>query len=70
MKEISKDELINVLKEVLSKEDVDDTYVRNFLSYTTIDHSYIKEIDKLLLIYRFGSRKAKKIAVDEKLSMS
>jgi hypothetical protein len=69
MKEVSKDELEAVLKEVLSTEDVDEKYIRDFLNYSTIENSAIMQMDKLLLIQNYGSKKAKKIAVDEKLKM-
>ena len=70
MKEISKDELEEVLKEVLSKEDVEEKYVRDFLNCSTIDkNSDIMPMDKIMFIYKYGSKKAKKIAVDEKLKM-
>ena len=67
---ISKDELEEVLKEVLQNEDIEEKYVRDFLSCSMIDrNSNNFEIDKILFIYKYGSKKAKKIAVDEKLKM-
>ncbi|MFA9377640.1 MAG: hypothetical protein ACERKZ_12895, partial [Lachnotalea sp.] len=69
MKEISKDELEKVLKEVLAREEVEEQYIRDFLNYNTIDQSIINSIDKMDFIYRYGSKRAKKIAVDEKLKM-
>jgi hypothetical protein len=70
MKEIAKDELEQVLKEALSNEDVEEKYVRDYLNYSTIDkNSDIVPMDKLMFIYKYGSKKAKKIAVDEKLKM-
>jgi hypothetical protein len=68
-KEISRADFEAVLKEVLSKEDVAEKYVRDFINYNTMDQFDMKPIDKILLIHEFGSRKAKKIAVDEKLKM-
>ena len=63
-----KDDVIEVLKEVLSKDDVDEKYVRDFLKCNSIDKYSDKiDIDKILFIYKYGSKKAKKIAVDEKL---
>ena len=69
-REISKEDLEEVLKEVLSKEDVEEKYVRDFLNCSMIDrNSKNFEIDKIMFIYKYGSKKARKIAVDEKLKM-
>ena len=68
VKEVSKEELEDVLKEVLSKEDVEEKYVRDFLNCSTIErHEMLR--DKVLFIQRYGSKKTKKIAVDERLKM-
>ena len=68
VRKIEKDDVIEVLKEVLSKDDVDEKYVRDFLKCNSIDKYSDKiDIDKILFIYKYGSKKAKKIAVDEKL---
>ena len=70
MKEISTDELQQVLQKELAKETVEEKYVRDFLNYSTIDKkSPIMAIDRLLLIDQYGSRTAKRIAVDEKLKL-
>ncbi len=70
MKEISKDELEQTLKESLSNEDVEEKYVRDYLNCSNIDkNSDIMPIDKIMFIYKYGSKKAKKIAVDQKLKM-
>ena len=70
MKEISKDEVEKVLKEALSNEDVEEKYVREYLNYSRIDkNSDMMPMDKIMFIYKYGSKKAKKIAVDEKLKM-
>ena len=54
----------------LTKEDVEEKYVRDFLSCSIIDrNSNSIKIDKVMFIYKYGSKKAKKIAVDEKLKM-
>ena len=54
----------------MSNEAVEEQYVRDFLNCSTIDkHSDIIPIDKLMFIYKHGSKKAKKIAVDEKLKL-
>ena len=59
-----------ILKEVLSKEDVKEKYVRDFLNCSMIDkNSDIVQMDKIIFIYKYGSKKAKKIAVDERLKM-
>ena len=45
-------------------------YVRDFLNCSIIDrNSEIIDIDKIMFIYKYGSKKAKRIAVDEKLKM-
>ena len=54
-----------------AKDDVDEKYVRDFLKCNSIDKYSDKiDIDKILFIYKYGSKKAKKIAVDEKLRTS
>ncbi len=69
-KEISKEELEEVLKQVLSKEDVEEKYIRDFLNCKTIDkNNDTISMDKIMFIYKYGSKTAKKIAVDEKLKM-
>ncbi|MGM9536537.1 MAG: hypothetical protein ACI3VR_14830, partial [Intestinibacter sp.] len=69
-KEIGIDEIEEVLKEVISKEDVEEKYIRDFLNCGIIDrNSDAIPIDKIMFIYKYGSKKAKKIAVDEKLKM-
>ena len=66
--QITKEELEGVLKEVLSNEEVEEKYVRDFLNCSTIDKYCSRQhMDKMLLIYQYGSKTAKKIAVDEKL---
>lgn len=70
LNEISHEELEEIFKEVLSKDDVDEKYVRDFLNCSIIDrNSEIIDIDKIMFIYKYGSKKAKRIAVDEKLKM-
>ena len=69
-KEINKVDVKEILKEVLSKEDVKEKYVRDFLNCSLIDkNSDIVQMDKIMFIYKYGSKKAKKIAVDERLKM-
>ncbi len=47
LNEISHDELEEILKEVLSKDDVDEKYVRDFLNCSIIDRNSDKiDIDK------------------------
>ena len=54
----------------ITKEEVEEKYVRDFLNCSMIDrNSKNFEIDKIMLIYKYGSKKARKIAVDEKLKM-
>ena len=70
LNEISHEELEEIFKEVLSKDDVDEKYVRDFLNCSIIDrNSEIIDIDKIMFIYKYGSKKEKRIAVDEKLKM-
>ncbi|MDU2197089.1 MAG: hypothetical protein E7E21_01540, partial [Peptostreptococcaceae bacterium] len=67
---ITKDELEELLKEIISKEDVSEKYIRDFLNCSTIDReSNIFKIDKIMFIYKYGSKKAKRISVDEKLKI-
>ncbi|MGL4740629.1 MAG: hypothetical protein ACRC41_07470, partial [Sarcina sp.] len=66
--DISLESLKEVLKEVLSKEDVKEKYVRDFFNCSTIDRNSAQiDLDKIMFVYKYGSKKAKKIAVDEKL---
>ena len=69
LKEISNDELEQVLKEVFLNENVDGKYVRDFLNSTIDKHTDLMPMDKMMFIYKYGSKNAKKIAVDEKLRM-
>ena len=50
--------------------DIDEKYIRDFLNCSIIDRNS-KEInlDKIMFIYKYGSKKAKQIAIDEKLKM-
>jgi hypothetical protein len=68
-KEITRLDFEAVLKEVLSSEDVDEKYVRDFINYNTIDQFDMKPLDKILFIRDYGSRKARQITVDEKLKI-
>ena len=62
IKEINKVDVKEILKEVLSKEDVKEKYVRDFLNCSMIDkNSDIVQMDKIMFIYKYGSKKAKKI---------
>ena len=70
LNEISEEELKDMLREVLSKDDVEEKYVRDFLNCSVIDKdSEVIAIDKIMFIYKYGSKKAKRIAVDEKLKI-
>ena len=56
--------------QLLSKEDVEEKYIRDFLNCSVIDrNSESIPIDKIMFIYKYGSKTAKKIAVDEKLKI-
>ena len=67
---VSNDDLKRVLKETLSRDDVPEKYVRDFIDCRRIETDYgWSPVDKLLFVYRYGSRKAKQITVDEKLKI-
>ena len=69
-KKISIEKIEEALKEVISKEDVEEKYIRDFLNCGVIDrNSDAIRLDKIMFIYKYGSKKAKKIALDEKLKM-
>ena len=63
---ISRDELKEVLRRVLSQDDVPEPYVRAFINCSALDMS---PVDKVLFVDQWGSAKAKKITVDEKLTI-
>lgn len=66
--ELPKDEFEQVLREVVSNEEVEEQYVRDFLNCSSIHkNSDLLPMDTLMFIDTYGSKKAKKIAVDEKL---
>ena len=67
--DISLNELEEVLIDVISKEDVEEKYIRDFLNCSIIDRNSDIKMDKIKFIYNYGSKKAKKIAVDEKLKI-
>ena len=55
---------------IAAKEDVEEKYIRDFLNCGVIDrNSDAIRLDKIMFIYKYGSKKAKKIALDEKLKM-
>ena len=61
-------ELEMVFREVLSEETVEEKYVRDFIRCSAIDAKIgTFKIDKIALVDRYGSKKAKKVTVDEKL---
>ena len=64
-----KEDIICILKEVVSDENVSEKYIRDLLNCSVIEVGSEKiDIDKINFIYKYGSKKAKKITVDEKLS--
>ena len=66
----SRDDIKNAIKEAISKEDIDEKYIRDFINCTLIDkNSEYFNMDKIMFIYQYGSKLAKKIAVDEKLKI-
>ncbi|MBQ1275438.1 MAG: hypothetical protein IIY08_08660, partial [Cellulosilyticum sp.] len=60
--------LVDVLKEVLSSEAVDEQYVREFIRCQSITREHLS-MDKIAFMNQYGSKKAKTITVDEKLKM-
>ena len=66
---ISSDIVIEELKEILSDENIEEKYIRDFLNCSIIDKGSYIDIDKIMFIYKYGSEKAKRIAVDEKLKI-
>ena len=67
---LSQEEIENLLKEVISKEEISEKYIRDFINCTLIDkNSEYFNMDKIMFIYQYGSKLAKKIAVDEKLKI-
>ena len=68
---MSIEEIETALKNILSKEDIEEKYVRDFINCTVIDRNSDKiKIDKIMFIYKYGSKKAKKIALDERLKLN
>ena len=60
----------DLLREVISQETVDETYIRNFINCHAFDkNGDVCPMNKLQFIYDYGSKKAKQITVDEKLSI-
>ena len=48
----------------------EEKYIRDFLNCSVIDrNSDAIKLDKVIFIYKYGSKMAKKIAMDEKLKM-
>jgi len=56
--------------EVLGREDISEKYVRDFINCDSINEKYGNiSMDKIIFIYKYGSRASKRIAVDEKLKI-
>ena len=65
---ITTEEIKEVLQRVLSREDVDEDYVRNYVNSGAIDtFTGMMPLAKLMFIYETGSKKTKKMTVDERL---
>jgi hypothetical protein len=65
---LSTKEIEEILKKVIAQEDVEEEYIRLLIQNKTIDRvSSVIAIDKIQLIDRYGSLRAKKITVDERL---
>ena len=60
----SENEIKERLKDVIQDENVSEKYIRDFLNCEAIT------FDKLRFIYEYGSKKAKRITVDEKLKIN
>jgi hypothetical protein len=57
-------------KDILSKETISEKYVRDFINCDSINQKNGNiSMDKIIFIYKYGSKVCKKIAVDEKLNM-
>ena len=70
-KDLSTEDVENALKDILSSEDIEEKYIRDFINCSVIDRNSDKiKIDKIMFIYKYGSKKAKKIAVDERLKFN
>ncbi len=70
IKDISIEELEGVLKERLSSEDIEESYVRNFINCESINKKYNNiSMDKIVFIHKYGSSRAKRVAIDEKLKI-
>ena len=68
--EVTLAELEQILQQVLADEATPEKYIRDFLNCSCIDkQSEQFPLDKLMFIYRYVSRLAKRIAIDEKLKM-
>ncbi|MFR8761932.1 MAG: hypothetical protein ACLVFT_03925, partial [Megasphaera lornae] len=66
---LSDEEWEAILTDVLSDENVEEKYVRNFINCRAFDRDGdVYPMNKLQFIYDRGSKKAKRITVDEKLS--
>ena len=63
---LTPDDWRNTFKAVLSRDDVPEDYVRNFITCNAVD---LTPADKVLLVDDCGSKKARRITVDEKLTL-
>ena len=63
---LTPDDWRDTIKAILAKEDVSEEYVRNFITCSAVD---LSPVDKILLVDDYGSQKARRIAVDEKLTL-
>lgn len=62
---LTPDDWRDTFKAVLAQDDVDETYVRDFITCTAVG---LSPADRVLLVDQYGSKKAKRITVDEKLT--
>lgn len=57
------DTIVDIIKDKICKDDIDDKYMRDFLELEVL------EMDKIGLVKEYGSKKAKMILVDYKLGL-
>lgn len=68
---VAVDAVENALQEAVANPDVDEKYIRDFINCRSIGRTVsTMPIDKIALIDEYGSKKARRIAVDEKLKFS
>ena len=65
---IPEKDILQLLQHIVAQEDVPEKYIRNFMNCRSLNQIYHwTPVDKLHLVYQYGSKRAKRIAVDERL---